>query len=44
MTERLALLEQNIAAASKDLTDFETALFPREANQNAADSPAAKIA
>jgi len=41
MTERLARLEQPIATAAKELTDFETALFPREANQNAADSPAA---
>jgi hypothetical protein len=41
MTERLVLLEQTVAAASKELIDFETALFPREANQNAADSPAA---
>jgi hypothetical protein len=41
MTERLAGIETTIAAATKELTDFEGTLFPREANQNAADSPAA---
>ncbi len=41
MTERLARLEESIAAATKELSDFETTLFPREANQNPADSPAA---
>ena len=41
MTERLQQLEGTISAATKELTDFETAIFPREANQNAADSPAA---
>jgi Protein of unknown function (DUF1553)/Protein of unknown function (DUF1549)/Planctomycete cytochrome C len=41
MTERLARLEETMESTSKDLADFETALFPRVANQNAADSPAA---
>lgn len=41
MTERLARLEQSIAAATKELADLEAKLFPHEPNQNAADSPAA---
>jgi hypothetical protein len=41
MTERLVRLEQPVATATKELTDFETALFPRDANQNAADSSVA---
>jgi hypothetical protein len=41
MTERLGKLEESIAATAKELADFEAVLFPRETNQNAADSPAA---
>ena len=41
MTERLAKTEEAIAVAAKELGDFETTLFPREASQNAADSAAA---
>jgi hypothetical protein len=41
MTEQIARLEQSIAAATKELADFEAALFPRDANQTSADSPAA---
>ncbi len=41
MRERLARSDETIGSLTKDLVDFETALFPREANQNAADSPAA---
>jgi hypothetical protein len=41
VTERLVRLEQSVATATRELTNFETALFPREANQNTADSSVA---
>ena len=42
VTERLARLEETVAAATKELVEFEVVLFPREPNQTAADSPAAE--
>ena len=34
-------LEETIGVAGKELVAVEAAIFPRESNQNAADSPAA---